>query len=513
MFSNPTSKNAPLAEPTLQLPPADAPLLKADGESSTAPMLGEYELLGEIGRGGMGVVYKARELGLNRLVALKMVLPEALPTEADLQRFSLEASAVATLKHPHIVAVHRVGQLDNRPYFTMDLIDGPSLAQSLTHGPLPGRAAARYVAAIARAIHHAHQHGILHRDLKPANILVDASDQPQITDFGLAKHFASDSGQTRTGSILGTPGYMAPEQADGRKDIGPACDIYGLGAILYELLTARPPFRGETPLDTLTQVLEIEPAPPRLLNPKVERDLETICLKCLAKRPQERYVTALEMADDLDRYLNGDSIQARSLNVLDRLARTLERSQHDVEFAAYSTLLYWFALIVAVIHLVKFALIEGRQPAVLILLSQALQFFLMGVVFWRYRRHGVLPRSTAERHMWSVWVGYLACSILIAVICRVLFGVDRLYESIDYPFYAVAAGLAFFSLGSNYWGGCYGFGLAFFALPGAMFLRMRWAELEFGGLWTITLVTLGWRLHNLSRERVGQEARPRHPHG
>jgi hypothetical protein len=496
-----TSNNPAAEQTTLCYPGPDARAGEGSQETPAGELFGEYELLGEIGRGGMGIVFKAREPGLNRLVAIKMVLPGALPDDSELQRFHSEAAAAAKLQHPHIVAVHRVGQLGDRHFFTMDYIDGPSLTQRLAQGPLPGRTAARYVAAVARAIHHAHLNGVLHRDLKPANILLDAADRPHVTDFGLAKHFTTDSGQTRTGSILGTPSYMAPEQASGSKDIGPACDVYGLGALLYELLTARPPFRGETPLDTLQQVLEIEPAPPRLLNPKVDRDLETICLKCLAKEPRQRYATALEVADDLDRHLDGDSIHARSLNVLDRLARTLERSQHDVEFAAYGTLLYWFALIVAFVHLVKYVLIETRQPAVLILLSQTLQFVLMGVVFWRHRTHGVLPKSTAERHMWSVWVGYLACSVLVAVICRFLFGVDKLYESIDYPFYAVVAGLAFFALGSNYWGGCYAFGVAFFALPGLMFLNMGWAELEFGGLWTIALVALGRRLHNLSRER------------
>jgi hypothetical protein len=449
----------------------------------------------------MGIVFKAREPGLNRLVAIKMVLPGALPDDSELQRFHTEASAAANLQHPHIVAVHRVGQLGERHFFTMDYIDGPSLTQRLAQGPLPGRTAARYVAAVARAIHHAHQNGVLHRDLKPANILLDAADQPHVTDFGLAKHFTTDSGQTRTGAILGTPSYMAPEQASGSKDIGPACDVYGLGALLYELLTARPPFRGETPLDTLQQVLEVEPAPPRLLNPKVDRDLETICLKCLAKQPRQRYTTAQEVADDLERYLGGDSIHARSLNVLDRLARTLERSQYDVEFAAYGTLLYWFAFIVAAMHVLKYVLIQARQPIALILLSQVLQFALMGVVFWRYRKHGVLPKSTAERHMWSVWLAYLTASVLVSVICRVLFGADKLYESILYPFYAVVTGLAFFALGSNYWGGCYAFGVAFFALPALMFLHLDWGGLEFGGLWTIALVTLGRRLHNLSRER------------
>ncbi len=241
--------------PALPLPPCEP-----------APQrFGDYELLGEVGRGGMGVVYKAREAGLDRVVAVKMLLPGAVPDGEELQRFRTEAAAAARLQHPHIVAVHRVGEVGGRHFYSMDFIDGVSLTQRLAEGPLPGRTAARYAAVVARALHHAHQHGILHRDIKPGNVLLDADDRPHVTDFGLAKQYTSDSGQTRTGSVLGTPSYMAPEQALGRKDLGPACDVYGVGAMLYELLTGRPPFKAETPLDTLSQVIEVEPVPPRWL--------------------------------------------------------------------------------------------------------------------------------------------------------------------------------------------------------------------------------------------------------
>ena len=275
--------------------------------------------------------------------------------------FRVEAGAAARLSHPNIVAVHRVGQLEGRHYYSMEYVEGPTLAQRLVNGPLPGRVAARYLSAVARAIHHAHENGILHRDLKPGNILIDADDQPRVTDFGLAKKFTADRGQTRTGAILGTPSYMAPEQAAGRKDIGPACDIYSLGALLYELLTGRPPFRAETPLDTLLQVIDREPAPPRLLNPKIDRDLETICLKCLSKQPRDRYATAQDLALDLERYLSGESIRARSFNVMDRLARVLQRSQFDLEFRQYGNMLLWFAVIVFLTHVVKHFVLTGSE--------------------------------------------------------------------------------------------------------------------------------------------------------
>ncbi len=296
---------------------------------------GDFVLVGELGRGGMGVVYKAFEPELGRHVAVKMILSGAVSDPVDPQRFHTEASAAARLQHSHIVKVHRVGVSDDRHYYSMDFIDGQSLAQRLGNGPLPGRDAARFMVTIAKAIHHANEQGILHRDIKPGNILIDRSDEPHVTDFGLAKHLTGDRGQTRTGAVMGTPSYMAPEQARGEKDLTPATDVYGLGALLYELVTGRPPFRGETALDTLKQVLEHEPVPPRLLNPRIDRDLETICMKCLAKSPRDRYASAAAVADDLSLYLDGAPIQARSLNMLDYLSRTLERSHFDVEFRPY----------------------------------------------------------------------------------------------------------------------------------------------------------------------------------
>src|SRR5260370_30190996 len=234
-----SESTSPHDQPTLAATAADAaPTLQAD--SPVIRPFGDYQLLGEIGRGGMGVVFKAYQPRLNRFVAIKMVLPGMLADDDDLKRFHSEASAAAVLQHPYIVAVHDVGVLDDKHYYSMDFIDGQSLTQRLADGPLPGRTAAKYMATVAHAIQHAHDHGILHRDLKPGNILIDKDDQPHVTDFGLAKQFKCDSGHTRTGAIVGTPSYMAPEQAAGRKDLGPARDGHGLGALLYELLTRRP---------------------------------------------------------------------------------------------------------------------------------------------------------------------------------------------------------------------------------------------------------------------------------
>jgi hypothetical protein len=467
---------------------------------------GDYVLLKELGRGGMGVVYQAYEPGLDRMVALKMILPGGLPGDADLRRFQTEASAAGRLQHPHIVKVHRVGVHEGRHFYSMAFIDGSSLAQRLARGPLPGRGAARLVATIARAIDHAHQQGILHRDLKPANILLDAQDQPHVTDFGLAKQFTADTGQTRTGAVMGTPGSMAPEQAAGEKTLTPACDVYGLGALLYELLTTRPPFRGETVIDTLTQVKECEPAPPRLLNPRVDRDLETICLKCLSKSPRDRYPSAAALAADLERYLAGESINARSLNLVDQLTRALEHSHYDVEFRPYGTMLYVFAAIVGTAHLIKHVLgVLHQGPEWVVAAITVLQFVLLFLVFWRWRSSGLMPRTTAERQLWSVWVGYVTTCSLIGVSTRVMHGPEAIVSGQMYPYFGVVGGLAFFVLGSSYWGGFYAISLAFFALGLGLAWAPQWGALAFGGLWVVTLVVVGSRLRRLGREKEMQE--------
>jgi len=273
---------------------------------------GDYELLNVLGRGGMGVVYKARQLSLNRPVALKMLQAGILATEDDLRRFQNEAESVAMLDHPHIVPILEVGQYEEQRYFSMKLIGGPSLDRKLGEFTTDPKAAARLVRTVSEAVHHAHQRGILHRDLKPGNVLLDERGEPHVTDFGLAKRVQADSELTQSGAILGTPAYMAPEQASGKRGlVTTATDVYGLGAILYALLTGRAPFGGESPVETLEKVRERKPESPSKLNPRVPRDLEVICLKCLEKDPALRYASAHALADDLRRYLTGESILAR----------------------------------------------------------------------------------------------------------------------------------------------------------------------------------------------------------
>jgi serine/threonine-protein kinase len=277
----------------------------------------------------MGVVYQARQASLNRLVALKMILAGAHAGADDLARFRTEAEAVAALRHPHVVQIYEIGQHDDRPYFSLEYVEGGNLAQKLAGTPQPPRQAAALIETLARAVHFAHQQGLIHRDLKPANVLLAADGTPKIADFGLAKRLAADAGQTRSGEILGTPSYMAPEQVarEGPAPVGTPADVYALGAILYEMLAGRPPFQGPTAWDVLTQVVSAEPTPPRLLWPQTPADLETICLKCLQKEPQRRYGSAEALAEDLGRFLTGRPIQARRVGMPERAVKWVRRNR------------------------------------------------------------------------------------------------------------------------------------------------------------------------------------------
>jgi serine/threonine protein kinase/Tfp pilus assembly protein PilF len=297
--------------------------------------LGDYELLEEVGRGGQGVVFRARQKSLNRTVALKVISLGQWASKAHLKRFRLEAEAAARLEHPGIVPIHEVGERDGSCYFSMKFVEGGQLDEVARRKPTSIRQAVELIAKVARTVHYAHEHGILHRDIKPGNILLDQKGEPHLTDFGLARLVESESSVTHTLDVLGTPSYMAPEQAVGNNAaVSSATDVYGLGAVLYQLLTGQPPFAGGATYETIKLLLDTEPKQPRLLNPKIDRDLSTICLKCLEKDPKRRYPSALALAEDLERWLKHEPIQARSTGIFARGTKWVRRNPTSALLAA-----------------------------------------------------------------------------------------------------------------------------------------------------------------------------------
>jgi eukaryotic-like serine/threonine-protein kinase len=343
---------------------ATLPLEEAKAAASIAALsVPGYEILGELGRGGMGVVYKARQLGLNRVVALKMILAGAHASSEAVARFRTEAEAVASIQHTNIVQIYDIGEQDGVPYFSLEYVDGGNLATVLHGAPVSAKQAAVIVETLARAVHVAHERGIVHRDLKPINVLMTAQGVPKIADFGLAKRLDGDQGQTESGSILGSPSYMAPEQAEGNaKSVGITADVYALGAILYDLITGRPPFRAETAMRTMQQVIEVEPVAPSRLQPGLDSDLETICLTCLQKDPEKRYKSSEAMADDVRRYLEGKPILARPVSASERLWRWCRRNPLQASLGAAVLFLLVVVALGSMIAAVKLG-IAGEKTA------------------------------------------------------------------------------------------------------------------------------------------------------
>jgi serine/threonine-protein kinase len=419
-----------IAEPTADFAIGDEEPGNSRGGSSTGmadPLvppatLPDYELREVLGRGGMGIVYRAWQKSLQRDVAVKLILSGTLASADELARFQAEAEAAARLQHPHIVPIYEVGSAAGRCYFSMQLVAGTTLAEKLVDGPLPARDAARLVQTVARAIHYAHAEGVIHRDLKPANILIDAAGQPHVTDFGLAKQLGAGASVTRTGAVLGTPAYMAPELASGdRGRVGVACDVYSLGTILYAALTGRPPFQGPSPVDTVLMVLEQDPLPPRLLNPKLDRDLEMIVLKCLQKPPDLRYASAAALADDLAAYLADEPISARSGQFSQVLARVFRETHHATVLENWGLLWMWHAAVVLVICLVTNWLHANRlrwpecDRAWPYLALWGGGLAVWAPIFWRLR-HRVGPVTAVERQIAHVWGGSVAAVVLLFVV-------------------------------------------------------------------------------------------------
>ncbi|HMP01890.1 MAG TPA: serine/threonine-protein kinase, partial [Gemmatales bacterium] len=447
-----------LAPPLLKLP--EAAYTPGDPPPSRLPparrYFGDYELLEELGRGGMGVVYKAWQKSLARTVALKMMLNVDASTE-ELLRFKAEAAAVGRLDHPHLVPIYESGEFDGTPYFSMKFIEGRTLSEVVHGTPLPAREAAAILVKVADAVEHAHSKGILHRDLKPSNILIDAAGEPHVTDFGLAKDVGSQQGLdidahdqpptlppyhsiTATGAIIGTPSYMPPEQAARtRGKLGPASDVYSLGALLYFMLTGHPPFAASSLVDTIMLVLEQEPVPPRMLNPKVDRDLETICLKCLQKPPDLRYGSAAALARDLRCFLAGASISAGPRSLFSFISRMLRPTHHEAVLENWGLLWMWHSLMILGLcgfsNVMKWMGVTAQwsYPT----------FWSLGLVtwaycFWEMRKRGG-PISFVERQIAHVWAAAVLGAIFMFLV-EIIMGLHVLTLS---PLLAVFAGMVF----------------------------------------------------------------------
>ncbi len=514
---------------------------------------GDYEILEELGRGGMGVVYKVRQKSLNRLVAIKMMRDARLASESDRARFRAEAAAAAKLTHPNIITVHEVGEHEGQPYFAMEYIEGESLSQRLARqGPLPPREAARLVAEVARAVQHAHEQGILHRDLKPGNILLNAEfgmrnssnvelgirnaelnqdcDEasssfripnsefriernsnfadgafPTVMDFGLAKRFSVGGGsvadaRTLTGAIIGTPSYMAPEQATARKNLTPATDVWSLGVVLYELLTGRPPFHAANPVDTLLLVIEQEPVPPRRLDPAIDRDLEMICLKCLEKLPQLRYASAGDLARDLDAFVSGESVSSQPSGLRYFLSRMLRETHHAEVLENWGLLWMWHSLAVFVLCLLTQILAWSGihdHGAYLILWSVGL--IAWGTILWQLRRRAG-PVLFVERQLAHAWAAGVCASIGMFVI-EVIVGLPVLLLS---PAIAVAAGMVFIFKAGIVSGRFYITAIVMFITATIMPLTPQFNILLFGAVTALSFFLPGLKYHRLRQRALMQ---------
>lgn len=452
---------------------------------SSPQRFGDYELLSEIARGGMGIVYKARQISLNRFVALKMILSGQLASEQEVQRFYAEAEAAANLEHPGIIPIFEIGQHDGQHFFTMRLIEGQSLKERLEDGPVPPREAAAMTKKIAEAVAYAHQGNVIHRDLKPANVLMDANGEPRVTDFGLAKKTDVSDGLTATGQILGTPSYMSPEQAEGRTaDIGPRSDVYSIGAVLYAMLTGRPPFATDNVIDTLKQVLEHDPVPPRQFSGVIHADLETICLKCLMKSPERRYQSAIAVGDELDRFLSGRPIDAKASSVLTRAwSSMLSESRHTEVLAMWSHVWWWHAILALVLSVTTILLqwIDTSAEIITALWIPGLVAFALVVWHFRFRSGGTL--TLIEKQISQVWAMFGVTSVLTGVIFHLM----QLDTMQLVPVVALECGFAFCCMAVILGGSFYPIGICCFMVAVLMSLAPNFSAAIFGILIAIGL--------------------------
>ncbi len=467
----------------------DEPL--PETSSLVGTQVGPYSIEAEIARGGMGVVYRARQQGLQRPVALKLISSGVLAGEEERQRFRIEAEAAARLDHPGIIAIYEIGSWQGYEYFSMPLVDGPTLQQRVTDGVFDDQESARLVRDVARAVAYAHRVGIIHRDLKPDNILVGTDGRAQVTDFGLAKWqrdgSLADGGLTRTGQVLGTPHFMSPEQAAGRLS-GTLSDVYSLGAILYALLTGKPPHAGSTAVEVLRCVLQDEPESPRQIRKEVPHDLEKICLQAMRFDAAERYDSADALADDLERYLCGESTEASGSGLIDRVAREIRRDQHQDYFENWGRTLAMLGVTIFAAHAAIFVLSLWDLPAwATYFLPRAAMLIAIAVQIGHAREGSILPRTVAERPVFSIWLGYLA-SLAVMNLVMLMQGVE---QSFLFPTAAALSGFGFLAMAGHVWGVSALFGLGFFAVAFLSASFTTFAPLLFGAMWLISLLALG----------------------
>jgi serine/threonine-protein kinase len=447
------------------------------GVTTLPATFGDYELLEEVGRGGMGVVYRAFQNSLGRTVAIKMLLRRDLATPGDLARFRSEAEAAAQLDHPGIVSIFEVGEYEGHPFYSMQFVEGTTLAKRLLQGPLPAREAAALLAKVAEAVHMAHARGVLHRDLKPSNILIDSAGEPHVSDFGLAKRLEADASVTHTGAILGTPCYMSPEQAAGsRGDVGPTSDVWSLGAILYQMLIGRPPFQASSPMDTLLAVLESDPPLPRSIDRQVDRDLEMIALKTLQKPQELRYASAADLAADLRAFLAGEPVAARHGGFADIVARLFRETHHAVVLENWGLLWMWHSVVILALCVTTDVLawqgVTTRWPY-LVLWAGGLA--LWAPIFWALR-HRTGPVTAVERQIAHVWGGSVIASVMLFWV-EALLDLPVLKLS---PVLALLAGLVFFAKAGILSGAFYIQAAVLFATALVMCVAGSFAHIIFG---------------------------------
>lgn len=449
--------------------------------------IGSYQIESEIARGGMGVVYRARQTGLDRPVAVKLISNGVLASDEERKRFRIEAESAAQLDHPGIISIHEIGTWNGHEYFSMTLVDGPTLQQAVEEQSLDDKQAAEIVRDIARAVAYAHRAGIVHRDLKPENILINQDGCPLVTDFGLAKWNRGGTMLTRTGQVLGTPNYMSPEQASGQAEAGHRSDVYSMGAILYALITGVPPHEGTNPAEVMRSVLQDEPSLPRRFRPQLSRDLETICLKAIRYEPECRYQSADELADDLDRYLCGETITAAGSGLIERVAREIGRDQHQDHFQRWHGTLVLLGLIIFLTHVLIFVLSEMNfPPHIAFWIPRLTMFTLIIGTIYRARDGSLSPRSIAERPVWSIWLGYLSA---LAVI-NLLLVIYKINPVLLFPLASALSGFAFVAMAGHIWGGSALAGFGFFLVAMLMPLNLRFAPLLFGAMYLISIVAI-----------------------